>query len=143
MRVSKPFYFMEIATVVAKQSTCPRRQVGCVIIDHNDYIVSTGYNGVPRNMVHCIDEPCGGHLATSGNDLGKCQAIHAEQNALLQCANINSIKSIFCTTFPCIHCAKMIMNTSCEYLYYAEDYSDREFVDNLFEQADIETIGLL
>ena len=54
-RIEIDNYFMEIATTVAKRSTCLRRSVGCVLVDSNNYIVATGYNGVPKDFTHCLD----------------------------------------------------------------------------------------
>jgi dCMP deaminase len=136
-RKEKDEYFIDIATLVAKRSTCPRRQVGCVIIDSNKHILATGYNGVPKNFDHCIDTPCGGHFEKSGSGLDKCHAIHAEQNALLQCSDIMTIKTIYVTTFPCIHCAKMILNTSCDDIIYKDDYPNNDNVKTLLANSKI------
>ena len=53
-------YFLNIAKVVSTRGTCIRRKVGSVAIDHNNYILSTGYNGSAKNTLHCIDDPCKG-----------------------------------------------------------------------------------
>ena len=47
-------YFLEIAQVVSKRSTCLRRYYGAVIVKDR-VIVSTGYNGSPRGEANCID----------------------------------------------------------------------------------------
>ena len=72
-----------MAELVAERSTCRRRKVGCVLVDSNNHVVATGYNGVPTHFPHCLDEPCEGATAPSGESLEKCLAVHAEQNALL------------------------------------------------------------
>ena len=77
-------YFLNIAKLVGKRSTCRRRQVGCVLVDSQNHIVSTGYNGVIKGATHCLDVPCQGAQAPSGTDLDECFAVHAEMNALLQ-----------------------------------------------------------
>jgi len=123
MRISKNNYFMLMAQVVSMRATCARRSVGCVLINYNDYVIATGYNGVPSGMVHCIARTCPGANAPSGQGLDLCEAIHAEQNALLQCRDTRSIKACYCTTLPCVHCIKLLMNTSCQFIYYLEPYS--------------------
>lgn len=64
--------------------------------------------------------------AGSGKNLDACQAIHAEQNALLQCADVNKISICYCTTSPCLSCVKMLMNTSCQTIWFSEAYPHPE-----------------
>ena len=130
-RESKNQYFLKIATLVSSRSTCPRRSVGCVIINPYGHIKATGYNGVPKGFPHCTDTPCGGQDSSSGTNLNSCMATHAEQNALLQCDNTMDIDTIYLTTSPCITCAKLIANTSCKTVIYSEEYSDTSGVDML------------
>jgi len=114
--------FMDIAYIMSKRSTCVRRQVGCVLVDTHNHVVATGYNGVASGMTHCIDTPCPGAEYESGQGLDQCQAIHAEQNALLQCKDVYNIKDCFVTAEPCVTCTKLLMNTSCKNIYYSEYY---------------------
>ena len=53
-RPSWETYFMDIAELVAKRSTCLRRAVGAVVVK-DKRILSTGYNGAPTGIKHCID----------------------------------------------------------------------------------------
>jgi dCMP deaminase len=126
MRNSKQKYFIEIAQSVKKRSSCRRRQVGCVVVSDKNIILATGYNGVPRNISHCTDAgwACPGYKVKSGTELDSCYAIHAEQNALMHCKDIFEIGTIYCTTFPCMSCIKMIANTSCRVIYYLDKYDD-------------------
>lgn len=84
-RPDKNEYFLGIAEAVAKRSTCIRRQYGAVIVK-DGVIVSTGYNGSPRNAVNCCDE---GECWREANNIPHgeryemCQAIHAEENAIM------------------------------------------------------------
>ena len=121
-RINQADYFMGIAELVSKRATCPRRQVGCVIVNSHNHIIATGYNGVPSKMAHCTDTPCGGQNHKSGEGLDSCMATHAEQNALLQCPDIHQIDTIYVTTAPCNTCAKLIANTSCKTLIYKSGY---------------------
>jgi len=115
--------WLRIAREVATLSTCRRRQVGCVLVDANGYVLSTGYNGVAHGQPHCIDSPCPGSGFPSGEGLDRCEAIHAEQNALLQCPDTRKIHTAYVTAFPCVHCVKLLLNTSCTLITYAEPYS--------------------
>ena len=124
MRPSKIKTFLEMAKLLSKLSTCSRRQVGAIIVDDHWRIIGSGYNGNAKELLHCIDEPCKGAFSPSGTRLDLCEAIHAEQNALMQCSNIDSIEAIFVTTSPCMHCLKMLMNTNCKHIYFSEEYVD-------------------
>ena len=130
-RESKDQYFLKIAKIVATRATCPRRSVGCVIINNYGHIKATGYNGVPSGFPHCIDNPCGGHNSSTGNDLESCMATHAEANALLQCQSIMDIDRIYLTVSPCINCAKLIGNSSCKMVVYSEEYINKDGINML------------
>jgi dCMP deaminase len=133
-RIKEQEYYLTIAKIVAERSTCVRRKVGCVLLDSFKKIIATGYNGVPRGVPHCIDAPCAGAKYTSGEGLDECLAVHAEANALIQCQDQFEIFICVSTTFPCIHCLKMLMNTSCEIILYAEDY-DNEVGKRLWQNS--------
>lgn len=123
MRPSKDEYFLNMAKLTSTRGTCSRREVGCVFVDVHGYVSATGYNGVARGQEHCNEgHECKGSLATSGTNLDWCEAIHAEQNALLQCKNIHEIETAYCTTAPCITCAKLLLNTSCKRIVFLETY---------------------
>jgi dCMP deaminase len=67
---------------------------------------------------------CEGAKYDSGEGLGKCQAIHAEQNALLQCPDIMKIHTCYTTSSPCNEqCIKLLLNTSCQRIVFLEEYS--------------------
>lgn len=122
MRPSLNELWMSIAYVMSLRSTCARRKVGAVIVDHNNYILSTGYNGQPSGFEHCIDQPCLGASCESGKGLDLCEALHAEQNAIARLKEPFNAKSIYCTTAPCVACTKLILATSIENVYASEDY---------------------
>lgn len=124
-RPSHDVYFMRMAQLVATRSTCARRSVGAVLVDERNHVVGTGYNGRPSGETHCAGldgDPCAGAGASSGTQLEACEAIHAEQNALLQCRDVYAIQSIYTTAFPCVHCLKLLLNTSCRWVFYSDDY---------------------
>ena len=128
MRISWPYYFMEMAELVAKRSTCIRRQVGAVAVKNN-HIVSTGYNGAPAGQKHCLDLGCLRNELEipSGEKHEICRAVHAEQNIICQAA-LHGISLegaiLFCTTQPCSICAKLIVNAGIEKVIYKIGYPD-------------------
>jgi dCMP deaminase len=128
-------YFGVMAEVVSSRGTCPRRRVGCVLVSDDNKVLATGYNGVPSGFAHCIDEPCEGAKYRSGLGLDKCEAIHAEQNALLQTSDVKIIATAYCTTAPCIHCLKLLLNTGCQRIVFNQDYPHSEASKALWEKA--------
>ena len=107
-----PVYFLRLAELVATRATCARRAVGCVLTDAGNRVLATGYNGVPAGEPHCVGEtPCPGAGEPSGTGLDRCEAIHAEQNALLQLRRgSDEVRACFSTTFPCAHCLKLLLH---------------------------------
>ena len=105
---------LQVAAVLARRATCRKLAVGCVLTDGRGRIQSTGYNGTPRGLKHCTDEACPGACAPKGSDL--CEAVHAEQNALLQCKDVNNIYVCYVTHFPCMRCVKTLLNTGCQWI---------------------------
>lgn len=123
MRPSKDEYFIQLARTVATRSTCPKAQVGAVLV-RDGSIISTGYNGAPMGEAHC-DEV--GHNESPD---GHCQrAVHAELNAVLQAAkhgNATNGSTLYITHFPCNHCLKAIRNAGIIEIVYEERYKNDE-----------------
>jgi len=140
-RPSWETYFMNITNLVAERSTCLRRAVGAVIVK-DKRILSTGYNGAPTGLKHCLEVGC--LREKLGVESGKmhelCRGIHAEQNAIIQAAYHGvSVKgaSIFCTNQPCSICARMIINAGIQKIYYQSGYADA-LAKELLDEAEIE-----
>ena len=139
-------YFMEMAVLTARRSTCLRRHVGAVIVQEK-HIVATGYNGAPRGLDHCGDRE-GGCLRQqlgipSGQKHELCRALHAEQNAIIQAATLGqSIEgaTIYITHQPCIICAKMIINAGIRRIVVKEGYPDEMSV-GIFRKAPLAFSG--
>ncbi len=131
-------YFMQMAELTAKRSTCLRRQVGAVIVK-DKHIIATGYNGAPKGLPHC--EELGGCLreklgVPSGERHELCRALHAEQNAIIQAATLaQSIEgaTIYVTHQPCIICAKMIINAGIQRVVIRSGYPDKMSEDMINE----------
>lgn len=131
-------YFMEIASVVAKRSTCLRNQVGALFVK-NKRILTTGYNGAPAGLPHCDEVGCAREGVASGTRHELCRAVHAEQNAIIQAA-LHGVSiegsTLYCTHQPCILCAKMMINARIRTVVYEESYPDETALDFL-DQAGI------
>jgi len=133
-------YFFQIALQVASRSTCMRRQVGVVLVK-DKRILSTGYNGAPRGISHCIEVGClrDELNVPSGERHELCRALHAEQNAIVQAA-LHGVKiegaTLYCTHQPCSLCAKMIINAGIIEVYFAEGYPD-DLAASFFAEAGI------
>ncbi len=128
-------YFMNIVDDVAKRSTCLRRQLGAVIVK-DKRIIATGYNGAPRNLPHCLDAGClrDELKIPSGTRHEICRAVHAEQNAVLQCAAYGvpcEGATVYTSSSPCMICAKILINAGIKRVVYRGDYPDREAVHTL------------
>lgn len=115
--------FMAMTQAFSVLGTCARRRTACILVDGKGHIIGEGYNGPASKEPHCIDHPCLGAGSESGKDLDKCDAIHAEANALIKCTNPNEIVTAYCTTSPCIHCVKLLMNTGCKRIIFNHKYS--------------------
>lgn len=125
MRPTKDETWLAVASVIAERGTCARRRVGCVLVNSLGHVLSTGYNGVANSLPHCTDNPCPGasHASGSGTSLYLCEAIHAEQNALLQCQNVQEIDTCYVTCSPCVQCTKLLLQTSCKRVVFLEESS--------------------
>lgn len=138
-RISWEEYFMEMAELTAKRSTCLRRHVGAVIVK-DKHVIASGYNGAPKGIAHCDER--GGCLrqklnVPSGQRHELCMALHAEQNAIIQAACLGqSVEgaTIYVTHQPCVICAKMIINAGIDKIVVKEGYPD-ELAINILEEA--------
>lgn len=150
-RITRDAWAMELAQVTARRSTCLRRAVGCVLLDGRGHVLATGYNGVAAGQPHCNEvtgegydgdldvllhaHACPGAWAPSGTQLDNCRAIHAEQNALLQCRDVHLIQTCYVTTSPCMTCTKLLLNTSCREIVFRSPYPGLDATRDLWVGA--------
>ena len=132
-------YFMEIASLVARRSTCLRRQVGAVMVKGKN-ILATGYNGTPSGITHCEQAGCLRQQLNvpSGERHELCRGLHAEQNAIIQAAKhgVNiADATLYCTNSPCIICSKMLINAGVQRIIYREGYPDLLSMEMLAESG--------
>jgi len=136
-------YFMDIARLVARRSTCLRRQVGAVMVKEKN-ILATGYNGTPSGIAHCAETGCLREQlkVPSGERHELCRGLHAEQNAIIQAArhgvNISG-STLYCTNSPCIICTKMLINAGVRAVIYLDGYPDTLSMDMLREAGIVVT----
>ena len=107
--------FLELATLVATWSKDPSTQVGAVIVDDQNRIVCTGFNGFPRGIV---DD------ATVTRDVKLMRTIHAESNALLFAQRDVFGMTIYVTHHPCAHCAAQIIQSGITRVVISETNQD-------------------
>lgn len=114
-------YMLSIAKIVATRSTCSRAHVGAVLVNENNEILATGYNGSPRGIKHCDDSK---HIMYDSHCIA---TVHAELNAILSAAkNGVSIKNavLFSTHHPCFRCMQTLINAGIKKVFYSNDYYD-------------------
>lgn len=129
--------FMDIAEIIAKRSACLRNNVGCVIINKDNNIVSIGYNGPASGIPHCEIANC-----HKGCEI----AIHAEDNAILRMPerklygqedNLQLMPyTLYVTVSPCVNCAKLIdQRADIRKVYYRYEYRDRSGIIYLLSKG--------
>lgn len=129
-------YFMAQSHLLALRSTCTRLMVGATIV-RDKRIIAGGYNGSVSGSVHCIDDDCyviDGHCV---------RTVHAEANALLQCAKFGvptQDAEIYVTHYPCLQCCKQLIQSGIKKVYYAKDYRNHAYAIQLFKEAHVETV---
>ncbi len=134
MRPDWDSYFMKIAYAVSERSTCDRAFVGCVLVLEKR-ILTTGFNGSPAGLAHCDDE---GHLMVDGHCV---RTIHAETNAIIQAA-LHGVSTrgatCYVTHFPCINCAKALINAGIIRLVYSVAYRQDPVAVDFLRTANVE-----
>lgn len=141
MRRDKINYYLDIAEMVAKRSTCLRRQYGAVIVK-DDEVVATGYNGAPRGRKNCNE--IGRCLRQeknikSGERYELCRSVHAESNACISAGRKNCMgANIYLTGLEfdkyakaecCIMCKRILINAGIEKVIYRIDNEKYEVVN--------------
>lgn len=117
MRISREELNKEAALLISKRSTCPKKQVGSLLIDENR-IVAMGYNGVLPG-----EDPLTGY----DEKTGITNTVHAEANIISFCAK-NGIKTeglcLWVTLSPCRKCAELIIQSGIKQVVFLEKYRD-------------------
>lgn len=140
MRPTWDHYFMTLASLAARRSNCMRRQVGCVLV-REKRVISTGYNGTPRNVTNCTEGGCPRCNGSSagGAGLSTCLCIHAEENALLEAGRerVGGGAVLYCNTCPCLTCSiKIVQVGITEVVFNRSYYMDSETA-KIFNEAGV------
>lgn len=136
--------FFKVARDFSEMSTCPRAKVGCVLVSHDRYILSTGYNGAPSGAAHCLTMGC------LEDSYGHCaRSVHAEMNAITQAAKRGtSLRGCTCylTLKPCLTCAKALIQVGAEKIFWEIEYAPNEqesgILDNLLMECGLVEWGI-
>lgn len=138
LRLSWDEYFLRQAELVAQRSSCDRAQVGAVITVDNACI-ATGYNGGVAGLDNCDDV---GHFMEDGHCV---RTVHAEMNAILQCArNGHAIKNAtaYVTHFPCLNCMKSLAQSGVVRVVCRLDYRKNDFAIEIAKLKGIKLVKL-
>lgn len=132
-RIDWDQYFMVQAALLASRSTCKRLSVGAVLV-RDKRIIAGGYNGAVSGDDHCIDEGC--YLRD-----GHCvRTIHAEMNAILQCARFGMSTdgaSLYVTDFPCLQCTKSLLQAGIKEINYIRNYHNDDYAMKLIKLKNV------
>ncbi|WP_125980301.1 ComE operon protein 2 [Loigolactobacillus iwatensis] len=126
-------YFMLQSVLLSLRSTCPRATVGAAIV-RDQRVIAGGYNGSVSGDDHCIDVGC---YLVDGHCL---RTIHAEMNAILQCAKFGVATAgaeIYVTHFPCLQCTKMLIQAGIKTIHYLKDYRDDDYALKLIKKSGV------
>ena len=128
-RISWDEYFSKIVMTTSERSPCERLQVGCLLVNENR-IVSQGYNGFLPGCPH----------ESIVRDNHEQATLHAEQNALMDCAK----RGVSCngciayiTHYPCIICTRLLLAGGIKKIKYVKDYKNDDLVKKFTEQCDV------
>lgn len=136
--------YKDIALRVAEMSYATRRKVGAVLIKDGN-ILSFGWNGTPSGVDNNCERKDYYHFSQEyhddeiqavyphANEHGYYQLVtldtvlHAELNCILKCAKEGrSTKdaTLILTLSPCLHCAKLVLQSGVKEVFYVKEYRD-------------------
>ena len=128
-RISWDEYFSKIVVATSERSPCERLHVGCLLVKENR-IVSQGYNGFLPGCPH----------ESIVRDNHEQATLHAEQNALMDCAK-RGVSCDGCTAYithyPCIICTRLLLAGGIKKIKYVNDYKNDELVKKFTDQCDV------
>lgn len=125
-------YFTEIVQVTAKRSPCNRLKVGCILVKDNR-IISQGYNGFISGLPHIS-------IIENNHEVS---TIHAEQNAIIDCAKRGvqcDGATAYITHHPCLNCCKMLYAAGIKKVYYINDYKNDDTIQKIGINFEIEKL---
>ena len=135
--MNKAKLYLSIAQTVSKAGTCPKMEVGAVLVK-NGRIISLGYNGAPRGVAHC-------DLVGCDKENNHCRrAVHAELNAILNAAFVGSSTDgaeMFSTHSPCQTCTKALINAGIKKVTFELEYVD-DIAYQLAKEGNLERVRM-
>ena len=112
-------YFMGVALLAAQRSKDPNTQVGACIVDDQNRILATGYNGFPQG---CSDDDFPWNRDEAAGETKYQFVVHAELNAILNARGKSLAGSkLYVGLFPCNECAKAIIQAGVSEVVYLSD----------------------
>lgn len=111
LEMKKTNYYLNLADAVATGSKCDRLKVGCVIVNPQHRIVSTGYNGTPIGTDNICED-----------DATYPYVLHAELNAILFAKQDLTGCTLYCTHSCCVHCAACVIQSGISTVVFREYY---------------------
>ena len=129
-RLSWDEYFMSVAILISKRSSCHRLHVGCILVKNNR-IISSGYNGFLPKAPH----------KSIVRDNHEQATVHAEQNCISDCAKRGiSVQgsTAYITHYPCVNCAKILAASGINKINYHTDYRNDDIVKEILADSGID-----
>lgn len=139
--------FIELAEHIATWSKDPSKKIGAVIVDENNRIISTGYNGFAKGIKDSVER-------LENKELKRSLMLHAEENAILHAKqDLNGCRIYIAGYCCCIHCASMIIQSGIKEVYYKNTSEDNyvsehwqknlELAKGLLSEAEINIVELI
>ena len=129
-------YFIRLAEMAAWRSNCCMYRAGSVVVKGYS-VIATGYNGTPFHTANCFEGGC--DACARNEDTADCLCLHSESNAMLEAGVRNSTGStLYSTHFPCIACAKILVQAGIVRLVYSKEETYSPLVDTFLKSASIE-----
>jgi dCMP deaminase len=122
-------YFMMCAQLLSSRSSCERLRVGCIVVKDN-IIICSGYNGHVVGAEHISIIVDGHEQAT----------IHAEHNAIANASKRGANTSnttVYITHYPCLNCAKLLVQAGIKKIIYHTDYRNNPLVEKILTSANV------
>jgi dCMP deaminase len=128
-RIDWDDYFISTALLISCRSSCSRLHVGCVLV-YNNRIISAGYNGFLPGAIH------NSIIINDGNHTHEQATVHAECNAIADCANrgVSTVgATAYITHYPCINCFKILVAAGIREIKYLHDYKNDPNIEKIIK----------
>ncbi|MFH1029698.1 MAG: deaminase [bacterium] len=136
-RLSWDDFFINLAVLVSKRSSCKFHETGAVYVDTHKRIISMGYNGPTEGDYHCVEKGCAkvdGDPETG--KLKRCRGAHAEINGIINCQDTRRLRgaTLYCVLLPCYDCMKALNNVGIAEIVYLEGFHRIQTGGEKFEE---------